>query len=106
GGSDGLKRTQEMASAMVKPWDRFMQILEAVRRIVGMTLIPVIYPFLTRLADMGQTFGRWMQMFPNIARAVGMLTLAVLSFATVGALANVVMGGMGFIITGVKGIWR
>ncbi|HBY1484997.1 TPA: phage tail tape measure protein [Klebsiella pneumoniae] len=73
GGSDGLKRTQEMASAMVKPWDRFMQILEAVRRIVGMTLIPVIYPFLTRLADMGQTFGRWMQMFPNIARAVGML---------------------------------
>ncbi|HBR4053210.1 phage tail tape measure protein [Klebsiella pneumoniae] len=106
GGSDGLKRTQEMASAMVKPWDRFMQILEAVRRIVGMTLIPVIYPFLTRLADMGQTFGRWMQMFPNIARVVGMLTLAVLSFAAVGALANVVMGVMGFIITGVKGIWR
>lgn len=106
GGSDGLKRTQEMASAMVKPWDRFMQILEAVRRIVGMTLIPVIYPFLTRLADMGQTFGRWMQMFPNIARVVGYVTLAVLSFAAVGALANVVMGVAGFVMLGLTGIWR
>ncbi len=26
GGADGLKRTQEMAQKMVKPWDRFVQI--------------------------------------------------------------------------------
>ena len=28
----------------------------------------LMYPLLNRLADMGQTFARWMQLFPNIAR--------------------------------------
>ncbi|MHC5175231.1 phage tail tape measure protein [Serratia rhizosphaerae] len=105
GGSDGLKRTQEMASKMVKPWDRFIQILTTIRQVIGLTLIPVLYPFLNRIADMGQTFARWMQMFPNIARVIGYAALAVLSFAGAGALANVVMGISGFIIAGLKGIW-
>lgn len=106
GGSDGLKRTQEMATKMVKPWDRFVQILSVARQVIGMTLLPVLYPLLNRLADMGQTFARWMQMFPNIARVVGYVTLAVLSFAAVGALANIVMGLSFFVISGLTGIWR
>lgn len=106
GGSDGLKRTQEMAGKMVKPWDRFMEILTAIRRVIGLTLIPVLYPMLNRLADMGQTFARWMQMFPNIARVVGYAAMAILSFAAVGAGANVVMGVSGFIMRGLQGIWR
>jgi TP901 family phage tail tape measure protein len=106
GGSDGLKRTQEMAAKMVKPWDRFMEILTAIRRVIGMTLIPVLYPLLNRLADMGQTFARWMQMFPNIARVVGYVALAVLSFAGAGALANIVMGVGGFVMVGLRAIWR
>lgn len=105
GGSDGLKRAQEMASKMVKPWDRFIEILTAIRRVIGLTLIPVIYPLLNRLADMGQTFARWMQMFPNIARVVGYAAMAVLSFAAVGAGANVVMGVSGFIVRGLRGVW-
>lgn len=106
GGSDGLKRTQEMAAKMVKPWDRFVAILKGVQTIIGLTLIPVLYPFLNRLADMGQTFARWMQMFPNIARAVGYVTLAVLAFAGAGAVANIMMGLHGFIVRGLTGIWR
>ncbi|EEI2191352.1 phage tail tape measure protein, partial [Salmonella enterica] len=50
GGSDGLKRTQEMASKLVKPWDRFVQILKAIQTVIGLTLIPVLYPVLNRLA--------------------------------------------------------
>ncbi|MBD9643604.1 phage tail tape measure protein [Pantoea sp. PNT02] len=106
GGSDGLKRTQEMAAKMVKPWDRFIEILTAIRRVIGMTLIPVLYPLLNRLSDMGQTFARWMQMFPNIARVVGYVALAVLSFAGAGALANIVMGVGGFVMVGLTAIWR
>lgn len=106
GGSDGLKRTQEMAGKMVKPWDRFMEILTAIRRVIGLTLIPVLYPMLNRLADMGQTFTRWMQLFPNIARVVGYAAMAILSFAAVGALANIVMGVSGFIVRGLQGVWK
>jgi len=105
GGSDGLKRTQEMAAKMVKPWDRFVAILNAAQTVIGLTLLPVLYPLLNRLADMGATFVKWMQMFPNIARVVGYVTLAVLSMAAAGALANIVMGVSFFVMTGLRGIW-
>lgn len=105
GGSDGLKRTQEMAAKMVKPWDRFVAILTAAQTVIGLTLLPVLYPLLNKLADMGQTFVKWMQMFPNIARVVGYVTLAILSLAGAGALANIVMGASFFVMTGLRGIW-
>lgn len=105
GGSDGLKRTQEMASKLVKPWDRFVQILKAIQTVIGLTLIPVLYPLLNRLADMGQTFARWMQLFPNIARVIGYAAMALLGFAAVGAVANIVMGASKFIMAGLRGIW-
>ncbi|ENT4820566.1 phage tail tape measure protein [Citrobacter farmeri] len=105
GGADGLKRTQEMAQKMVKPWDRFVQILKAIQTVIGLTLIPVLYPVLNRLADMGQTFARWMQLFPNIARVIGYASMALLSFAAVGAVANIVMGVSRFIMMGLRGIW-
>lgn len=106
GGADGLKRTQEMAAKMVKPWDRFVAILKAVQTVIGLTLLPVLYPLLNRLADMGTTFARWMEMFPNIARVVGYVVLGVLSLAAAGALANIVMGVSFFVATGLKGIWK
>lgn len=105
GGADGLKRTQEMAQKMVKPWDRFVEILKAIQTVIGLTLIPVLYPLLNRLADFGQTFARWMQLFPNIARVVGYAAMALLSFAAVGAVANIVMGVSKFIMMGLRGIW-
>ncbi len=106
GGSDGLKRTQEMASKLVKPWDRFVQILKAIQTVIGLTLIPVLYPVLNRLADMGQTFARWMQLFPNIARVIGYAAMALLGFAAVGAVANIVMGVSKFIMMGWKRVWK
>ncbi|HED3853623.1 TPA: phage tail tape measure protein [Enterobacter soli] len=111
GGSDGLKRTQEMAAKMVKPWDRFVAILRAIQTVIGLTLIPVLYPMLNRLADMGATFARWMQIFPNIARVVGYVVMGILSFAAAGALLNIAMGistfvmtGWGAILTGLRGV--
>jgi TP901 family phage tail tape measure protein len=106
GGSDGLKRTQEMAAKLVKPWDRFMAILKAIQTVIGLTLMPVLYPLLNSLADMGQTFARWMQMFPNIARYVGYAAMALLSFAAAGAVANIVMGVSKFIMLGLTGVWK
>jgi TP901 family phage tail tape measure protein len=106
GGADGLKRTQEMATKMVKPWDRFIAILTAIKTVIGLTLIPVLYPLLNRLANMGQTFARWMQLFPNIARVVGYAAMALLGFAAVGAVTNIVMGVSSFVMGGLRGLWK
>jgi len=95
-----------MAAKMVKPWDRFIAILTAIKTVIGLTLIPVLYPLLNRLADMGQIFARWMQLFPNIARVVGYAALALLSFAAAGAVANIIMGVSTFVMGGLRGIWK
>ncbi|MDX4587241.1 phage tail tape measure protein [Klebsiella pneumoniae] len=100
GGADGLKRTQEAAAKLVKPMDRFMAIIRAVQIAIGLTLVPVLNPLLDWAARMGQTFARWMGMFPNIARVVGWVAMAVLSFAAAGALLNIIMGLSAFILTG------
>ncbi|EPL6057737.1 TPA: phage tail tape measure protein [Klebsiella pneumoniae] len=100
GGADGLKRTQEAAAKLVKPMDRFMAIIRAVQIVIGLTLVPALNPLLDWAARIGQTFARWMSLFPNIARVVGWVSMAVLGFAAVGAILNIVMGLSAFILTG------
>lgn len=100
GGADGLKRTQEAAAKLVKPMDRFMAIVRAVQIAIGLTLVPALNPLLDWAARIGQTFARWMSLFPNIARVVGWVAMAVLGFAAVGAILNIIMGLSAFILTG------
>ncbi|QIT29746.1 phage tail tape measure protein [Raoultella terrigena] len=100
GGADGLKRTQEAAAKLVKPMDRFMAIIRAIQIAIGLTLVPALNPLLDWAARTGQTFARWMSLFSNIARAVGWVAMAVLGFAAVGAILNIIMGLSAFILTG------
>lgn len=100
GGADGLKRTEEAAAKLVKPMDRFMAIIRAVQIAIGLTLVPVLNPLLDWAAQLGQTFARWMQLFPNIARVVGYAAMAVLGFAAIGATLNIIMGVSAFVLAG------
>lgn len=104
GGNDGLKRTTEMAEKMTKPWDRLMAVWRAIRVAIGMTLLPVLYPLIDTLASGGQKFAQWMEMFPNIARVIGYVTLAILSMGAAGAVASIVMGLHMFVMQGLAGL--
>ncbi|EPE5170195.1 phage tail tape measure protein, partial [Yersinia enterocolitica] len=73
--------------------------------ILGLTLLPVLYPIMNRVSAIGEKFARWMQLFPNIARLIGYAMLALLSFAAAGAIANMVMGISMFIWMGLKLLW-
>ncbi|TNH44436.1 phage tail tape measure protein [Photorhabdus luminescens] len=105
GANDGLKRAREMAERMANPWERLHAIWQNIRIAVGLTLLPVICSLVNRLANTGQLLGRWLKLFPNIARWVGYITIGILSFAAAGAAANIVMGVSKFIWIGLKGIW-
>ncbi|MFU9138303.1 phage tail tape measure protein [Erwinia tasmaniensis] len=104
GRNDGMKRAREMAEKMVNPWERLTQIWKNMRIAIGNTLMPVLNPLINRVANIGAKFARWLDMFPNIARWLGYITLAVLSFGLVGAGANIVMGVFGFTMMGLSGI--
>uniref|UniRef100_UPI0036D77545 phage tail tape measure protein n=1 Tax=Photorhabdus sp. RM322S TaxID=3342825 RepID=UPI0036D77545 len=105
GANDGLKRAREMAERMANPWERLHAIWQNIRIAVGLTLLPVISSLVNRLANASQLLGRWLKLFPNIARWVGYITIGILSFAAAGAAANIVMGVSKFIWIGLKGIW-
>lgn len=104
GRNDGMKRAEAMAAKMAKPWERITAAFYAMRVAIGNTLLPILTPLINRLADVGAKFARWLDMFPNIARWLGYITLAVLSFGLVGAGANIVMGVFGFTMMGLSGI--
>jgi len=104
GRNDGMKRAEEMAAKMAKPWERITASFYAIRVAIGNTLLPILTPLINRVADVGAKFARWLDMFPNIARWLGYITLAVLSFGLVGAAANIVMGVFGFTMMGLTGI--
>ncbi|EGN4344522.1 TPA: phage tail tape measure protein [Escherichia coli] len=100
GRNDGMKRAQEMAEKMAAPWERIKATFFAMRVALGNTLIPILTPLMNRVADVGAKFARWLEMFPNIARWLGYITLGVLSFGLAGAATNIVMGVFGFTMTG------
>lgn len=104
GRNDGMKRAQEMAERMAEPWERIKATFFAIRVAIGNTLIPVLSPLMNRIADVGTKFARWLDMFPNIARWLGYITLGVLSFGLAGAAVNIVMGVFGFTMTGLAAI--
>ncbi|WP_047679900.1 MULTISPECIES: phage tail tape measure protein [Xenorhabdus] len=105
GANDGMERTREMAAQMADPWERLQAIWQNLHILIGSALLPVIKPLVNRLADTSQVLVRWMKLFPNIARWVGYITLVIMNFAVVGAVANIVMGVSRFIWLGLKGIW-
>ncbi|EHC5989707.1 phage tail tape measure protein [Salmonella enterica] len=104
GRNDGMKRAQEMAERMAEPWERIKATFFAIRVAIGNTLIPILSPLMNRIADVGTKFARWLDMFPNIARWLGYITLGVLSFGLAGAVVNIVMGVFGFTMTGLAAI--
>ena len=100
GNAQGMKHAIEMANKMADPWQRLIAIWNAINTTIGRTLIPVLNPVLGKVAAIGEKFAKWADMFPNISRWIGYITLGVLSFALAGAMMNIVIGVSRFIWMG------
>lgn len=100
GNAQGMKHAIEMAEKMANPWQRLIAIWNAINTTIGRTLIPVLNPVLGKVAAIGEQFAKWADMFPNISRWIGYITLGVLSFALAGAAMNIVIGVSRFIWMG------
>ncbi|BEM39429.1 phage tail tape measure protein [Serratia marcescens] len=104
GSSDGMKRATEMAHKMANPWERLTAIWYSIRAAMGLTLLPVLYPLINKMADAGQTLVRWLKLFPNLARATGLAVIAFMSLAAAGAIANIAIGVHAFLMLGLKNL--
>lgn len=105
GNTQGLDRATEMAAKMANIWERVDKVWERIRVSIGMRLIPAIQPLIDYAINAGTQFAKWLDMFPNIARWIGYITLGTLALGAAGAAVNVVVGVSKFVWMGLTGIW-
>ncbi|MCF1486218.1 phage tail tape measure protein [Pseudomonas sp. AA27] len=101
----GLEVAERMAKGMVDPWQQLEASVMAVRRTFGQALIPILQPLMTRLVDIGNTLVRWIKLFPNITRVIGIATLTITGMsAALGALV-VAVGIARVVVLGMQTAW-
>lgn len=105
GNIKGMDKAVEMAQAMADPWEQAAAIINGIRIEIGTQLLPVLYPFIQKSNEGGKSFVAWLRLYPNITRAIGLLSAALIGVAAVGATVNVVMGVAKFIWVGLRVVW-
>lgn len=105
GNIKGMDKAVEMAQAMADPWEQAAAIINGIRIEIGTQLLPVLYPFIQKSNEGGKSFVAWLRLYPNITRAIGLLSAAFIGVAAVGATVNVVMGVAKFIWVGLRMVW-
>jgi len=88
----GLEQAHKMAKAMVDPWQQFGAAVQALRVSFGQVLIPILAPLMAWLTDIASTLMRWTHMFPNLARVIGILALAIMGVIALVSTMTMVVG--------------
>jgi hypothetical protein len=88
----GLEDAENMAKAMVDPWQQFAAAVEALRIAFGQALIPILTPLMAKLSGIAGSMTRWTQMFPNITRVIGIVTLTILALIAAMSLLTFAIG--------------
>ncbi|WBA86528.1 phage tail tape measure protein [Endozoicomonas sp. GU-1] len=88
----GMGKAEEMAAAMVDPWERLGEGIKAVKIAFGQALLPVINPIVDAMADGSNALIAWTKEFPNITRWIGIATAAILGISAALAALTVIVG--------------
>lgn len=102
----GLESAEQMAKAMVDPWQQFGAAVQALRIAFGQSLMPLLTPLMDRLVAIASTLTRWTQLFPNITRVVGIVVLVILGLAGAMATLTTVVGLSKLVWLGMITTWK
>jgi len=102
----GLENAEQMAQAMVDPWQQWTSLVQNMRTLFGQVLIPTVAPFMQKLVDIGKVLMRWTKLFPNITRVIGLTTLAILAIIASLSLLTFVVGVSKLTWLGMVTVWN
>lgn len=102
----GLENAEQMARAMVDPWQQWASLVEVMRVVFGQVLIPVLTPFMNKMVDIGKTLVRWSQLFPNITRVIGITALTIMGIVGAMSLLTLVVGISRMTWLGLVSVWK
>ncbi|WP_296059610.1 phage tail tape measure protein [uncultured Amphritea sp.] len=92
GNVKGLSKAEQMAKAMVDPWDRWSAGITAVQIGIGQSLLPVLNPLIEMLSDTLAEMAGWTQMYPNLTRWIGYAVLTIIGMTAAVAAFNLAIG--------------
>lgn len=102
----GLEKAEQMAQAMVDPWQQWASLVEVMRVVFGQVLIPVLSPFMNKMVEIGKTLVRWSQLFPNITRAIGITALTIMTIIGAMSLLTLTVGIAKMTWLGLLTVWK
>lgn len=97
---NGMGNAEKMAKDQIDPWERLSATFNNLKIVLGSALLPLLNPLFKKMADITAQAGKWMTMFSRIAKVIGVVILAMLSFAVVTALATLAVGVAKVVYTG------
>lgn len=99
GQGQNFKLMQKMAEANVKPLDRINAQFNNIRETIGRAMLPVLMPVMNAIGGIIGKFAKWLEMFPNIAKWIGIITVALMSLAGVAAIFAIISGVMSLLLS-------
>jgi TP901 family phage tail tape measure protein len=102
----GLENAEQMAKAMVDPWAQWTSLVEGMRALFGQVLIPVLAPFMEKMVGIGKMLMRWVTLFPNIARVIGITVLTIFAIIAAMSALTLVIGISRMTWLGLVSVWK
>ncbi|CAI8791616.1 phage tail tape measure protein [Pseudomonas sp. IT-P218] len=102
----GLESAEQMAKAMVDPWAQWTSLVESMRALFGQVLIPVLAPFMEKMVAIGKALMRWVTLFPNITRVIGITALTIFGIIAAMSLLTLAVGMSKMVWLGMLTVWK
>ena len=99
GKGQNFKLMQKMAEANVKPLDRINAQFMNIKESIGRALLPVLQPVMDAVGGLIGKFSRWLEMFPNLAKWLGIITIAFMGLAAVAAIFAIISGVISLLLS-------
>ena len=99
GKGQNFKLMQKMAEANVKPLDRINAQFTNIKESIGRALLPVLQPVMDAVGGLIGKFARWLEMFPNLAKWLGIITIAFMGLAAVAAIFAIISGVISLLLS-------
>lgn len=99
GKGQNFKLMQKMAQGNVKPLERINAQFMNIKESIGRALLPVLMPVMNAISGVIGKFAKWLEMFPNIARWIGIITIALISLAGIAAVFAIISGVISLLLS-------
>jgi TP901 family phage tail tape measure protein len=94
-----FKLMQKMAQGNVKPLERINALFMNIKESIGRALLPAFEPAMKAISSFIGKFAKWLEMFPNIAKWIGIITIALISLAGIAAVFAIISGVISLLLS-------